>query len=296
MEMTNLTELSEIDILQLQFNILEELKIKRNQEDIEINNDVSFNRYPVGRGKVERSIHRDEIEGMLHKGYSSRTISKYLQDRYNENISHVAINTHKQNHLLSKKELWGDNTQKTIERKSKEYAKFRRDVLERDRVCQCCGSSEELEVHHALPFSQYNSIGADTNNGIVLCKECHSRYHSEYGTKRNANAVTLAQFLRDYAKPFQSNLQPPSPDNPPIYLLDDLEKMDHIVRNAHQNIRSFEKEHGGLCPKEMIMSELKKELSEDEAEFLIKKLLQRGLIYSPKPEHYKTLSYEVQHV
>lgn len=289
MEMTNITDLSEIDILQLQFNILEELKIKRNQEDIEINNDISFNRYPVGRGKVERSIHRDEIEDMLHKGYSSRTISKYLQDRYNENISHVAINTHKQNHLLSKKGLWVDHTQKTIERKSKEYAKFRRDVLERDRVCQCCGSSEELEVHHALPFSQYNSIGADTNNGIVLCKECHTRYHSEYGTKRNANAVTLAQFLRDYAKPFQSTLQVPSQDIPakiPYEYDYDSEKIGHLIKKAKHDVELFTKEYGEPCPKETILDELKKEIPEYQAESIIKKLLQRGLIYSPQPGYY----------
>ena len=99
-----------------------------------------------------------------------------------------------------------DITEKKVERNSKEYTQFREAVLRRDNVCQCCGSSKELEVHHALSFKQYNSLGADPNNGIVLCKECHSKYHNENGYKQNVNAVTLAQFLRDYGINTQTQL------------------------------------------------------------------------------------------
>ena len=283
MEMTNLTELSEIDILQLQFNILEELKVKRNQEDIEINNDVSFNKYPVGRSKAEKSAHRDEIDDMIQRGYSSRQISKYLQKEYDENISHTAINGYRQNYLTSNQELWVDHTQKTIERNSKEYDKFRNAVLERDRGCQCCGNSEELEVHHALPFSQYNSIGADTNNGIVLCKECHTRYHSEYGTKRNANACTLAQFLRDYAKPFQSTLNSSSVDEDIIH----IPNYKLSIRLIHSLIKTIQRDSkDNVCSKTQLLSAVNDDILESDVEFIIKGLIQKGLIYSPVKEGY----------
>ena len=93
-----------------------------------------------------------------------------------------------------------DTTEKIVKRDSKEYNRFREFVLKRDKVCQRCGGEEDLEVHHALPFKQYNSLGADPNNGIVLCKECHSEYHEVNGYKRNVNPVSLAQFLRTNPK------------------------------------------------------------------------------------------------
>lgn len=65
-----------------------------------------------------------------------------------------------------------------IKRNSPQYRKYHKRVLKRDKVCQCCGTSRDLEVHHPLPFKKYNSLGADPNNGIVLCKNCHSEYHS----------------------------------------------------------------------------------------------------------------------
>ena len=107
---------------------------------------------------------------------------------------------------INHQNLFIDTTEKIVKRNSKEYARFRESVLRRDNVCQCCGGSEELEVHHALSFKQYNSLGADPNNGIVLCKECHSKYHNENGYTRNVNPVTLAQFLRDYGMNTQTQL------------------------------------------------------------------------------------------
>jgi len=91
-----------------------------------------------------------------------------------------------------------------VSRESKEYARYKKSVLKRDKICQCCGSPNNREVHHPLAFNAYNHLGADTNNGIVLCKDCHVEYHHKYGYKQNNNPVTLAQFLRDYGIRLQS--------------------------------------------------------------------------------------------
>ena len=50
------------------------------------------------RCKVCNSPHRAEIEKLLAEGWSSRRISKWLEETYGEKISHNAISTHKKYH------------------------------------------------------------------------------------------------------------------------------------------------------------------------------------------------------
>lgn len=57
-----------------------------------------------------------------------------------------------------------------------EYAKFRKDVLIRDkRKCQMpnCNSKTSLQVHHIKKWSNAHSLRYDIRNGITLCKKCH---------------------------------------------------------------------------------------------------------------------------
>ncbi len=46
--------------------------------------------------------------------------------------------------------------------------------LERDKYCQYCGSKDNLQVHHIVSRKN-NSVKYDVENGITLCKRCHSR-------------------------------------------------------------------------------------------------------------------------
>ena len=91
-------------------------------------------------------------------------------------------------------------------RGSKIYNKFRLNVLKRDEVCQCCGSTENLHVHHISSYKYDKEKRADTHNGIVLCKDCHSQFHSLYGKGHKNNPVNFAKFMREYGKPMQVNL------------------------------------------------------------------------------------------
>jgi RNA-directed DNA polymerase len=59
---------------------------------------------------------------------------------------------------------------------SEEYAKLRRQVLERDGWrCQVCGCSVELQVHHIRWRSRLG--GDQLDNLIVLCAQCHREQH-----------------------------------------------------------------------------------------------------------------------
>ena len=59
----------------------------------------------------------------------------------------------------------------------KRNPKFAKQVLKRDKVCQVCGATENLQAHHIIPFS---IGGADTpENGEALCPSCHASKHPD---------------------------------------------------------------------------------------------------------------------
>ena len=65
-----------------------------------------------------------------------------------------------------------------------QYKKWRKAVVERDRyICRLCWSTEEIEAHHILYWSEYPESRFDTNNGLTLCRECHCAVHGKLYTK-----------------------------------------------------------------------------------------------------------------
>lgn len=57
------------------------------------------------RSAVERSEHRDKIDNLLLEGKSPRFVSTYLENEYNEHISHTAINNYRKNKMNIPKEV-----------------------------------------------------------------------------------------------------------------------------------------------------------------------------------------------
>lgn len=74
-------------------------------------------------------------------------------------------------------------------RRMTENRRWSEAVRERDRKCQVCGSVQELESDHIVPFSALLSLLEikgieqaretpllwDINNGITLCRKCHCK-------------------------------------------------------------------------------------------------------------------------
>lgn len=58
-----------------------------------------------------------------------------------------------------------------------DYRMWRKAVIERDKVCQICGTSEKLVAHHIKAFALYPELRTDVNNGVTLCDLCHRRLH-----------------------------------------------------------------------------------------------------------------------
>lgn len=89
----------------------------------------------------------------------------------------------------------GISTKQHIIRNSVKYAKFRKNVFERDNyTCQKCEIvGGELNVHHIIPFAMDEDKIFEIDNGITFCKKCHNRFHKEFG--RKCNNKDLIKFI-----------------------------------------------------------------------------------------------------
>lgn len=69
-----------------------------------------------------------------------------------------------------------------------EYNEWRRKVFERDHfTCALCETvGGKMQVHHIKTREHFPELTLDENNGITLCKECHTliRHHEEKFEKK----------------------------------------------------------------------------------------------------------------
>jgi GTP cyclohydrolase I len=92
-----------------------------------------------------------------------------------------------ENQILLRKEKCGkfkrteEQINSMIKKKTKEWNNYRKKALQYyGEECQRCGSTKNLIVHH-IDFLNDNSKFGNHNieNLMVLCKSCHSKYHTE---------------------------------------------------------------------------------------------------------------------
>lgn len=72
--------------------------------------------------------------------------------------------------------------------------KWRLKVFKRDKyTCQCCGVLKQyLNAHHIYSYHSHKKLRYKTSNGVTLCKNCHRKFHKEFGNKFN----TRKQFTK----------------------------------------------------------------------------------------------------
>jgi predicted HNH restriction endonuclease len=70
----------------------------------------------------------------------------------------------------------------------KKYKKWRDSVIARyNNTCATCGVKEKsLHSHHIVPWSEDELLRYESENGVALCKNCHSIIHGfEIYCKKN---------------------------------------------------------------------------------------------------------------
>lgn len=81
-----------------------------------------------------------------------------------------------------------DPNEKLIKIKRINVKWFRDMVLEKDEyTCQICGSVDNLNAHHIIPFAENYLLELDIDNTITLCDNCH------YNVVHKQNGCTLGE-------------------------------------------------------------------------------------------------------
>ena len=65
-------------------------------------------------------------------------------------------------------------------RKTREYRQWRVSVIRRDKVCVLCSSRKNREAHHIKNGEHHPKFRFDVQNGVTLCRECHTQFHTNF--------------------------------------------------------------------------------------------------------------------
>ena len=100
------------------------------------------------KSKVETSPHYNEIVKLLVAGYSGRYVSDYLENEYNEKITHATLNKYKKNNL---------NVKAAVKKKILEKEKAKK----KEKAQEAAKESIENESDKELQAQETFEIAAD---------------------------------------------------------------------------------------------------------------------------------------
>jgi len=89
-------------------------------------------------------------------------------------------------------ELFGD--------RSPQWRKVRDDFIKKQPRCQVCGTNDELNVHHIVPFHLDESLELEESNLITLCNKngCHFSFGHLYNWKSyNPDIIKDVGYFRE---------------------------------------------------------------------------------------------------
>lgn len=172
---------------------IEKLFANKNLELLISEKEYINNNYrTVDKLKYRCNIHKDSIQYISYDGLSQSIKGcRYCAKE-----------------LVSGENNWnwkgGINSENENARKSLEYKQWRKSVFKRDKyTCQCCGDNTggNLNAHHIENFSNNEELRYDVDNGITLCKNCHSlniegSFHSVYGAYNNTRKQ-LEEYIKN---------------------------------------------------------------------------------------------------
>lgn len=97
-------------------------------------------------------------------------------------------------------------------KRSPKWPETRRAHLKVQPICQACGGSDKLQVHHIRPFHLHPELELDPNNLLTLCEkrghDCHFVFgHFHNWTLYNPNVIADVEYY--YAENLQARKNVP---------------------------------------------------------------------------------------
>jgi 5-methylcytosine-specific restriction endonuclease McrA len=65
-------------------------------------------------------------------------------------------------------------------RNTREYRVWRALVIRRDKRCVVCNSLQNRQAHHKNSASYFPDDRFDPENGVCLCRKCHTDFHTNF--------------------------------------------------------------------------------------------------------------------
>jgi len=65
-------------------------------------------------------------------------------------------------------------------RNTRDYRVWRVLVIRRDKRCVICNSIKNRQVHHKNSASYFTDERFIPENGVCLCRECHTDFHTNF--------------------------------------------------------------------------------------------------------------------
>jgi len=83
-------------------------------------------------------------------------------------------------------------------RNTREYRIWRASVVRRDSRCKLCNSIKNRHAHHINHATYFPEERFDVNNGVCLCRDCHSHFHNDYigSTRKKCVRHDLEEYTR----------------------------------------------------------------------------------------------------
>ena len=73
-----------------------------------------------------------------------------------------------------------------IDRNTAQNKTWRRKLLIKfNKECYVCKANKKLEAHHIYSFEDNKELAYEVDNGVLLCKNCHTEFHKIYGFGNN---------------------------------------------------------------------------------------------------------------
>lgn len=162
------------------------------------------------------AIHCNEIDLLYRTGYSNYFQIPEIKDKIcNTNYNKYGVNYYSQTAQF-KAQISGQNnhfyidgrSNKITNRHTKEYDKWREQVLDNfNHQCYRCRATTDLQTHHIYSWCNNPEIDYHIDNGIVLCKCCHTEFHSQYWKLGGGNTYEeLIHWLQETSTDYRNDM------------------------------------------------------------------------------------------